>query len=69
MEAAVRWWESPHRQPRMVRLGMAVRSACFAAAVTLGQAARWSVVRAGRLLSVTTLSLRVGPRSSRCGSR
>jgi hypothetical protein len=37
MAAALRWWESPHHQPTIVRLGMAVRSACFPAAVTLEQ--------------------------------
>jgi hypothetical protein len=57
MAAAVRWWESPHHQPCIVRLGRAVRSACFAAAVTLLQPRRESVVRAVRLLSVCRPSL------------
>jgi hypothetical protein len=52
MAAAVRWWESPH-SPRIVRLGMAVRSACFTVAVTLGQSMMWSV----RLFSACRPSL------------
>jgi hypothetical protein len=37
MAAAVRRWETPRHRSSIVRLGMAVRSACLLAAVTLGQ--------------------------------
>jgi hypothetical protein len=38
MAAAVRWWESPYHSVVLnSQVGMAVRSACFPAADTLGQ--------------------------------
>jgi hypothetical protein len=49
--------EQPHHWSTIVRLGMAVRSACFAAAKTLGQLMRPRTVRAVRVLSERSPSL------------